>query len=254
MFIIKIKKKKTFFHFLFLFIQDFVELPSLGIFCLKYDPETTNHGSNQLTLYPWLNTVWPATGEYIDGDLESKTADILSHCSCISLHISSYTPHTFLPSICKDLPPTNYSLPQTETPDINYLHSLWESNSTLRQEAKRLIDVLGESVCKRVFNQNKHYLQSENHFNRCHRQYHCFHANVSNLIQGSSEDTASHLQKTEDHQNTGISIEKLNVHQPLTPETFDSDSVQDIIHGNASVAILFSGGLDATVIAALADR
>ena len=170
--------------------------------------------------------------------------------------ISSFTPHTFLPSICKDLPPSNYSLPQAETADVNYLHSLWDSNSELQLQAKRFIEILGESVYKRVFNQNKQYLHREEHLNHCPRQDNSFHINISNSNKILSKVSVSHLSNTENPKYTRTPIEKSSDHEALTPERviIDSSDSAQIIHGNASVAILFSGGLDATVIAALADR
>lgn len=237
---------------------------------MKFDSKTTTL-PYQLILHPWKEAVWPMTGEHLADVLQSNP-DIITRLHPGILEISSPTTNTFLPSICKDIPPPSYEHPPMDQLDISYLDFLLKSNLDLQMETGKLIDYLGQSVKTRILNQIPDSLLSckdlplntLSKYNISSKTY-CSGDIVepfSNLISGTDSISQLHLDEESNPDQLVVSEESLPLQENnscdsehVSSETKETDLHQlPIYFGDANVAILFSGGLDAAVIAALADR
>uniref|UniRef100_A0A0L8IHH6 Asparagine synthetase [glutamine-hydrolyzing] n=1 Tax=Octopus bimaculoides TaxID=37653 RepID=A0A0L8IHH6_OCTBM len=248
----------------------YTEIPAVGIFRMKFENETKTL-PYQLILHPWKEAVWPMTGEYLDDVLQSNP-NIISGLHPEILEISSPTTNTFLPSICKDMPSSNYEHPPTDKLDVSYLDFLLKSDLGLQTEAEKLIDFLGQSVKTRILNQIPNSLLScknlsLNTLSKYNISYKtCCSGDVvepfSNLHCGTDSVSQLHLIEESNPDHLVVSEESLPLQknsscdsEHISSETKVTDLHKPTIYlGDANVAILFSGGLDAAVIAALADR
>ncbi|XP_036364101.1 asparagine synthetase domain-containing protein 1 isoform X5 [Octopus sinensis] len=249
----------------------YTEIPAVGIFRMKFENLNLKTLPYQLILHPWKEAVWPMTGENLDDVLQSNP-NIISGLHPEILEISSPTTNTFLPSICKDMPSSNYEHPPTDKLDVSYLDFLLKSDLGLQTEAEKLIDFLGQSVNTRILNQIPNSLLSSknlsfNTLSKYNISYKtCSSGDVmepfSNLHCGTDSVSQLHSIEESNPDHLVVSEESLPLQENnscdsehISSETKVIDLHKPTIYlGDANVAILFSGGLDAAVIAALADR
>ncbi|GAB1608848.1 asparagine synthetase domain-containing protein 1-like [Argonauta hians] len=259
----------------------YTEVPAVGIFHMEFG-NPTGILPSKIVLHPWKQAVWPQTGEKLEDVLKENPDIIFKSLTDIS-EITSPTTNTFLPSICRDLPPSSYQ-PQPPPPppptpenghlDVSYLDLILESNSDLCIEAEKVLNVLGQSVKTRILNQVPDSLLSCKHLpstilsksNVSHKN--CSLKDVTEpfstlLCEGGTNDVTSLQELSEelDFNQMTVTGECLPSQKKKISEEVISlgckqaeQTLSTVNFGEANVAILFSGGLDAAVIAALADR
>ncbi|XP_046583049.1 LOW QUALITY PROTEIN: asparagine synthetase domain-containing protein 1-like [Haliotis rubra] len=208
------------------------EMPSLGVYCLDLSvPKTCSDGDDAtpiplLTVFPWKQGTWPGTMEPVIAD--NFTEKLYPTPTYFDVKLDSELHlHSWMPTLNMELPPldTNY-LPLRRVPN-SVIRTTWDMSLTTARSKKaveQLMDVLLKSVQKRVYNLPRP---------RC----------ITDLSDGSKQAIEQ-------------GVERLNLCEVRDGE---ADGQRLVEGGNTSgerakVAILFSGGVDSTVLAALADR
>ncbi|XP_060576699.1 asparagine synthetase domain-containing protein 1-like [Ruditapes philippinarum] len=206
----------------------FKEVPAVGIYKMTCS-QTESQALNTITLFPWKCAVWPGTLDIVQTDPDfatkiyscEKPSDIVEFKISDDLAVSSQ-----LPILNKSLPSADYTLPEL-TPDqayLDYLQNLLDTNSYLRTLSRQLTGVLLEAVRTRVFNQHVIEPCSDDNSTICHAKK-SDGMNVEACMDGAANDVAENGIPCDSHMTT-----------------------------SSRVAILFSGGIDSTMIAALADK
>lgn len=214
----------------FFYFQAYTEIPSVGIYCLDYSQVSTSCGDASacpvLTLYPWKDCRWPGTFVPITvTDERNMLAHLYPNLStCIPVQIDRRNIlDSWMPDINKDLPATD--VPAIDNIDVtncvsleDMLTKILNNRSDLDALADELIHVLQSAVDKRVKNLPRNSTSSQ-HQTREHK-------NSSSALSSGQENE----------------VGRMKTHESESPAS------------HANIAVLFSGGLDSTVLAALADR
>ncbi|BFZ16704.1 hypothetical protein BsWGS_19743 [Bradybaena similaris] len=210
----------------------YTEIPSVGIFCLDYSQVSTSSGDASacpiLTLYPWKDCRWPGTFVPVavtdDRNMLAHLYPNLSTCIPVRIDRRNIL-DSWMPDINKNLPATDVSTIDNSIDVTNcisledMLTKILNNRSDLDALADELIHVLQLSVDKRVKNLPRNPTDSQY---QTIREY---------------KNSSSALSAGQDNE-----VGNLHFHESESPAP------------HANVAVLFSGGLDSTVLAALADR
>ncbi|XP_071118217.1 asparagine synthetase domain-containing protein 1-like [Haliotis cracherodii] len=208
------------------------ELPSLGVYCLDLGvSQTGSDGANAsyvpvLTVFPWKQGTWPGTMEPVLADNFTQKLYPTSTYFDIKLD-SEFHLHSWMPAINKELPPPGHELTPLENGEQcyqDYIGHILDNSEIMKRAVEQLMEVLLKSVQKRVYNLPR---------SRC----------VTDILDGSSSAIAE-----------GVERMKLSEMREGKGDGQGLDEEANTSSGKAKVAILFSGGVDSTVLAALADR
>ncbi|XP_045158705.2 asparagine synthetase domain-containing protein 1-like isoform X2 [Mercenaria mercenaria] len=204
------------------------EIPSVGIFKMT-STQKASGAQHTITLFPWKSAVWPGSLDAVQHGPElavnlyagEMPAEIVGFEMSSSITVPSQ-----MPALNKCLPSADHSVPDL-FPDqsyLDYLQKILEADSYLRTLSRQLTGVLLEAVKTRVFNQH--------------------------IVEPSTVMTArkspDHLSKAKD--------DKSCTNEATNDVMENGASCDSHVTFSARVAILFSGGIDSTVIAALADK
>ncbi|XP_061192721.1 asparagine synthetase domain-containing protein 1-like [Saccostrea echinata] len=253
--------------------EDLQEVPSVGI----YSVDLMHTEWLNMTLYSWASAVWPGTMDPVTSDnlLSGLVGD--SDCDLkIDLHPDCH--------LTKNIPPLNKTLPDLD-PSKVIIKDQESVIQTLLGETQfqacvdNLIHLLLHSVTVRVFNQVM----------LSHRENkHCVHATASNNSSDlqNVDESSSHKLKSDSlecfvsnelsnvrlHQVEGrMRIPAEGLHQEGGVVRGPTEGLHQeggivrgpaeglhheggVVRGPAKVAVLFSGGVDSAVIAALVDK
>jgi len=242
-----------------------------------------------ITLYPRQDAVWPGTLDKVDNAKSLSDALCLNQTDESLMKFTLDSNHTLpspMPKLNKNIPSEDGTLPSCDDFDTHksedqqkYLQYLIESDHIISNLADQLITILQQAVTVRVFNQPllKYHQLDVPHSQKRHSTI--------------SMDEAIEQKHVEDKPSTDFSVSDIKYAKPddtrTTSSYMDSRSAQYLtsstpsrghsltcstqISGNtsesskcdtsdhsdkssANVAILFSGGIDSSVLAALVDR
>ncbi|XP_048763515.1 asparagine synthetase domain-containing protein 1-like isoform X2 [Ostrea edulis] len=212
--------------------EELREVPSIGLYSVTW----TQTDCLNVTVYSWTDAVWPGTMNLVTSDnLQSGLAGDIDCNVKFNLH-SQY-------HLTRNIPPLNKSIPDLELSKImindpeSVIRNLLE-DASFCSCVHHLIHLLLQSVTVRVFNQ---ILLSQNE-----------HKYDSDL---KATSNLSHHQP--DDENPLRDSVKPEIHKCL------SDGLSDVrlrhpeggvMRGCAKIAVLFSGGVDSAVLAALVDK
>ncbi|ESP05301.1 hypothetical protein LOTGIDRAFT_181114 [Lottia gigantea] len=127
----------------------FSEIPAVGIFCMELN-EKLDTENLHVELFPWKFCVWPQTQNPIDSENNIMTLDQ----SNVHIHVNKLDElKSGIPMLNKEIPVADASLftlgKQTHE---EYLNHLLSDNEFMKTAANQLIEVLEESVRRRVTN------------------------------------------------------------------------------------------------------
>ncbi|XP_062578607.1 asparagine synthetase domain-containing protein 1-like [Saccostrea cucullata] len=209
--------------------EDLQEVPSIGI----YSVDLTHTEFLNMTLYTWTDAVWPGTMEPIT--TENLRSGLMGNSDCnvkIDLHPDCH--------LNKNIPPLNKTLPDLDPSKVitkdqeSVIHNLL-GETQFKSCVDDLIRLLLQSVTDRVFNQVM----------LSHGDYK-YRVNPSTSYNSSDLENADEIHKLKSESvECSVSSELSNV--SLNQE-------DGVVRGPAKVAVLFSGGVDSAVIAALVDK
>ncbi|XP_052280392.1 asparagine synthetase domain-containing protein 1-like isoform X2 [Dreissena polymorpha] len=190
------------------------EVPAIGIF--KLTPPASQTGCYSITVFPWRLAVWPGTLEPVQQDFSNRLSagQSLSE-GYVQVTLSSNEVPSHRPTINRTFPPDGLSRPPA-LPGQSHLEYLQNVLQTSEQYRK-LSDQLLSVLLMAVKTRVHNHVPLK-------RQ---------TVINDSSVDST-----VEQNSNGCNSLDM--------PDT--------CMKSEARIAILFSGGIDSTVIAALADR
>lgn len=263
---------------------DFQEVPSVGIYRLTYKNESQGYS---LTLFPWQRAVWPGTLDPVTKDSLSLLYGSKQPPNIEVVLQEEGAVVSQMPRLNKTIPPDDLSLPPvTEMSHLQYLQNILKENEFLQALSAQLTRVLQLAVKTRVENQRK--TQScmtgkqtlTTHARGCTSRSSCaesaFPSGAKDHVTScdSEKETAGvGAQSCDDNVTLCNSEVVVRADRSCDNDVRSCDSERDSARlgakescdnnetscdnelvSSARVAILFSGGIDSAVIAALADR
>ncbi|XP_041357179.1 asparagine synthetase domain-containing protein 1-like isoform X2 [Gigantopelta aegis] len=245
----------------FIFWQEFSEVPAIGLFCLQFPPVESSMltGTPEcMTLYPWPGAVWPGTSALISlTSVDDLIRCLYSNSTYIKIYMdTSVKISTWMPKLNTELPPCDWSLPSCDPNITNseesmteYLQNLIEKYDVLAKAANQLLNLLQSAVKIRSFNLPRR----RNHY-RVH-QANIEHCNTDSELADRLADVFA-IDGIKDCKTDNDCNSAQGLINTEDCENCRSVSNMDHLEGmlQSNVAILFSGGIDSTIIAALADR
>lgn len=250
------------------YLQESEEVPAVGIFSLRIGDRKDGDTCScmQMTLFPWRSSGLARIHPVSEGEKSCwkprlrECAPILSESSLL-LDIGDFEIHSCIPKINRDTAemPTDVCLGTLEP--IDFLQTLLTKDSVLEKLSSQLIDVLQRSVQVRVSNISRTSSESRTNEKTSEDLYSCRSKGYVQSDDGAN-GFCENFQIQEDkqvhdlHDNlTNTEHEsKFGANRSQALNTNSSQMTVKCEHQKANVAILFSGGIDSTIIAALADR
>ena len=239
-------------------MQTWVEVPSNGIYCLQLSPESNNdvgtltsHGANErnpepvecsltnnerLTLYPWLQKcckesqgISNIAGHDVKSTINPEIGSLTERYGTIGIHSGILPLNNTLEGNCGSWSETAHRTTQDHNSANSYAEGvntgpeplLEYADEEQKKTAQELISVLGESVRIRVEAQ-------------------------SDFCSMCLQERLSSARNMKHHKITKGAAADMHVPKPLPSGRIGC--------GHARTAVLFSGGIDSLVLAALADR
>lgn len=239
----------------------FEEVPSMGMFCLKRTPaaEPPTADTFQLQLFPWQGAVWPGTDNALaDATTQSLSQQLnLQSCRYIDIMLCSEDAiPSWMPALNKQLPEEPESVREilpdwSDGASPEHILQELEKKGELGNVVHQLLDVLERAVRKRVYNLPRGYAHPQCNDAKAGASYNSTFLTSEN--ENTTNDITAHQrEKGEVARNNVVNgFSSLN----LSHSQGSSVSCDSLLSDNpAHVAVLFSGGVDSTVLAALADR
>ncbi|XP_005097947.1 asparagine synthetase domain-containing protein 1 [Aplysia californica] len=206
--------------------ERFSEIPSVGIFSLDFScpAGTTEKSPPSLTLYPWQDCVWPGTTSLVAKTEQARLEEILfsKHpCSIpVSINHSGFLT-SWIPSMNPSIPSDGLQTEVESSLDKRKIEKCFQL-----QDGRDCTEKSSESCPEQV---------------------------LADIMKANSDlDRLSDelINKLEEAVRTRV----CNIPEDFHTENNGGNLPPEVTVSKAKVAILFSGGLDSSVLAALADR